>query len=112
MTFERIVRPFQKVDFTPPPAPVAPETPLENVVLMIGKEGASAKMLVGNSSGEITSFHEDKQKEVSRTTIERRVENPDDPSQYVNVADTDKIKTKGGKKDTFKQMEIAFKPQE
>lgn len=110
MTFERIVRPFQKADFTPPPAAVAPEEPLENIVLMIGKEGGTAKMLVGNISGSITSFHEDKQKETSRTTVERRVENPDDPSQYVMVEDTDKIKLKGGKRDTHKKTELTFEP--
>lgn len=111
MTFERIVRPFQKADFTPPPAAVAPEEPLENIVLMIGKEGASAKFLVGNISTSITSFVKDDSKEISRETTERRVENPDDPSQYVNVLDTDKIGVESGKRDTYKQQDITFKPQ-
>lgn len=111
MTFERIVRPFQKAEFTPPPAAVAPEEPLENIVLMIGKDNASAKFLVGNISTSITSFTKDESKELSRETTERRVENPDDPSQYVIVRDTDKIATESGKRDTYKQLDIEFKPQ-
>jgi hypothetical protein len=113
MSFERIVRPFQRTGFTPAPAPaiVEPDEPLENLRFEIGKNGGTAKMLIGSESGSITAFTKTETKELSRETTERRVENPDDPSQYVIVEDTDSIESESGSRDTYKREETTFKPQ-
>lgn len=113
MTFERIVRPFQTTPNTPAPiaAIVPPDEELENVILQLGKEG-SVKTLQGSSSASSSSFSKTESKEVTRETSERRVENPDDPSQYVMVEDTDKIETESGKQDTYEYRTIEFEKQE
>lgn len=111
MNFERLVRPFQTVPFNPTPLPGAtPAEPeaQEDIVLMIGRNGASIKTLSGNWNSSITSFVKEETREISRETSERRVENPTDPSQYVTVEDTDKVSLESGKKDTYKLQEIEF----
>jgi hypothetical protein len=112
MTFERIVRPFQTVPFTPPPpAAVIDTAELEDVVLEFGREG-TVKTLQGSSSASSTSFTKTESKEVTRETTERRVENPDDPSQYVMVEDTDKIEVESGRQDTYEYRVIEFEKQD
>jgi hypothetical protein len=112
MTFERIVRPFQTVPFTPPPpAAVIEAEELEDVVLEFGRDG-TVKTLQGSSSASSTSFTKTESKEVTRTKTERRVENPDDSSQYVMVEDTDKIEIESGKQDTYQYQVLEFEKQE
>lgn len=109
MSFERIVRPFQTTPFNPAirPALIDVDEVLENVVLLIGQEG-EVKTLQGSDSASQSAFTKTESKEVTRTTTERRVENPDDPSQYVVVEDTDKIEVESGKQDTYEYRTIEF----
>lgn len=112
--FERIVRPFQTTPFSPAPRPaiIEPDEPLENIVLIYGDGNSTARTLVGSESGSITSFTKDETKEISREVTERRVENPDDPDQYVMVEDPKSIELEGGKRDTYKKQDITFKDPE
>lgn len=114
MSFEIIVRPFQTIRVHPLPKGAtvleATEEP-EPIVLVFGAD-AQVKKLNGSVSVSSTSFQEKESKELSRETKERRVENPDDPSQYVIVEDTTKITTESGKQDTYEKQSFEFKDQE
>lgn len=113
MSFERIVRPFQTIPFTPV-ARVVPteEDELEDIVLEIGKDRGSVKTMQGSWSSSITAFTIDEGEEITRDVVVRRVENPNDPSQYVDVEDTSKVKWSTGKKDTYKETELTLKTNE
>lgn len=107
MSFELLVRPFQTVQISPNArvAYQSPDDELEDVIIEIGKSG-QVLTLNGSTSSSTTAFTETKTKEIDRDTTERRVENPDDPSQYVMVEDTNKLRTESGKKETYKKEEI------
>lgn len=109
LNYERIVRPFQTVPFSPPAQAViiAPDEPLEDVLIEIGKQG-QVKTMNASSSSSMSSFTKTESKEISRETTERRVENPDDPSQYVVVEDTNKIELESGKQDTYEHRILEF----
>lgn len=114
MTFERIVRPFETVrvmpypqgattiETSPTPAPIA---------LAIGQEG-TVKTLTGSGSSTITTFQETKTKEISRETVEKRVENPEDSAQYVMVANTKKLETESGKGANYEKRTFEFKDED
>ena len=110
MTFERIVRPFQTVQVAPLPqgaTVLEPNVPLPPITLVFGQSG-DIKSLNGSGSSESTAFTDDKMKETKRETVVKRVENPDDSSQYVNVENPKKIEMESGKADTFKRQEMEF----
>jgi hypothetical protein len=93
---ERIVRPFAGFPALPglaPPQPaVEPQT--ENVRLEIGKDSGT-KTYSGSFSANVSRYMDANVKEKKRETSEKRVENPDDPSQFVNVERVDKLTTNG-----------------
>ncbi|MDE2284704.1 MAG: hypothetical protein KGK33_08840 [Hyphomicrobiales bacterium] len=100
---ERIVRPFQSKDVTPPQRILNPSEPaVDNVVLRCGQSG-STKTFNSSFSSTITSYVANKQRELSRDTHVKRVTNPDDETQYVDVELIDKLKTSGvnGQQTTF-----------
>lgn len=110
MTFERLVRPFERPRIAPAvPATALPATePPEPIVLTFGATG-SVKTMTGTDSSSVTAYMDDKQRETKRETVEKRVENPDDSSQYVDVENTTKITTEGGSRDTFQRRIFEYK---
>jgi hypothetical protein len=102
-SLERIVRPFQSQDVTPPQRIVdTSESAPENVLIQCGQSG-STKTFNSSYSSTITSYVKANQRELSRETSVKRITNPDDESQYVDVELIDKLKTSGvnGQETTF-----------
>lgn len=94
--FENIVRPFQRKDVTPPTRIVGKEKVVEPVPVAFGKGGG--KVLDYGFSftpGLQTTNLSDTYKEIKRDNYpKRRVENPDDSSQFVEVESVKKIYTR------------------
>jgi hypothetical protein len=102
-SLERIVRPFQSKDVTPPQRILNPsEPPVDNVLIQCGQNG-STKTFNSSFSSTVTSYVEAKHRELSRDTHVKRITNPDDEAQYVDVELIDKLKTSGvnGQETTF-----------
>ncbi len=102
-SLERIVRPFQSKDVTPPRRILAPsEPPVDNVLIQCGQAG-STKTFNSSYSSTITAYVEAKHRELNRETSVKRITNPDDETQYVDVELIDKLKTSGvnGQETTF-----------
>jgi hypothetical protein len=95
MTFERIVRPFQARTVAPAPvlpAPGSTTAAVPNVELKFGAVGET-KTFNGSESHSMSTFCPTAVRETARETHTKRVENPDDPTQYVNVEVIDKLTT-------------------
>ena len=102
-SLERIVRPFQSKDVTPPRRILSPsESPADSVLIQCGQAG-STKTFNSSYSSTITSYVENKYRELRRDTSVKRITNPDDETQYVDVELIDKLKTSGvnGQETTF-----------
>lgn len=85
-SLELIVRPFQTRDVTPPvkivpTKPVAVDAP----VLLIGSSGGQVIALTAQVALEFNVDDKNTYKEIKRDTTTRRVTNPDDSSQFVDV---------------------------
>lgn len=84
-SLEKIVRPFQTNNIRPNfPRVGPPSLPADTIVIEIGKEGSIQK-LNGSYSASGTSYTEGTSSEFERTVQEVRIENPDDPTQHVDV---------------------------
>jgi len=102
-SLERIVRPFQSKDVTPPQRILNPsDLPVDNVLIQCGQVG-STKTFNSSFSSTVTSYVENKHRELNRDTSVKRITNPDDETQYVDVELIDKLKTSGvnGQETTF-----------
>jgi hypothetical protein len=102
-SLERIVRPFQSKDVTPPQPIFNPSSPpVDNVLIQYGQTG-STKTFNSSYSSTITSYVENKHRELSRETSVKRITNPDDETQYVDVELINTLKTSGvnGQETTF-----------
>lgn len=102
-SLERIVRPFQSKDVTPPQRIFnSSETPVDNVLVQCGQAG-STKTFNSSHSSTVTSYVENKHRELSRETSVKRITNPDDDTQYVDVELIDRLRTSGvnGQETTF-----------
>jgi hypothetical protein len=102
-SLERIVRPFQSKDVTPPQRIFSPsETPVDNVRIVCGQTG-STKTFNSSYSSTITSYVENRHRELTRETSVKRITNPEDETQYVDVELIDKLKVSGvnGQETTF-----------
>jgi len=94
-SLERIVRPFQSRDVTPPQRILNPSEPAaDNVLIQCGQSG-STKTFNSSFSSTITSYVENKHRELSRETHVKRITNPDDETQYVDVELIDRLKVSG-----------------
>jgi hypothetical protein len=93
---EQLVRPFEAFSGLPVPSAPKPsaETQDANVRLEIGR-GANGKTFTGSFNGTVSRYMDSTVKEKKRETSEKRVENPDDPEQYVMVERVDKLKVNG-----------------
>ena len=106
-SLDLIVRPFQSVNVTPPQAVRIAATAPENVVLQIGLEG-EGKTFTGNFSSSESFYMGQHVKETSRKTSEKRIENPDDPDQFVMVSDIDHLDTKAGRGQQYQGTRYSF----
>src|SRR5581483_8871046 len=83
-SLELLVRPFAARDVTPPPAAVGDAAPApEPVALVI--EGAGVKTFRYSYSESVQGGEATGWKEVKRTSETKRIVNPDDESQFVEI---------------------------
>ena len=107
--FENIVRPFQSPQVSYPTRIFDDTTAAaENPVLELGKEGSS-KVFQESYSASNTTYKDQKSKELSRETEKKRIENPDDPAQYVDVENIKKLVLEQGKGSKYQKVEHEFK---
>lgn len=84
MTLELTIRPFQSQDVTPPK--VVPESTRRDdpVSVSLGREGGKTFDFSYSFSGQSRSSS-DNYREVARRSETRRIENPNDPDQFVEI---------------------------
>ncbi|HEY7245178.1 MAG TPA: hypothetical protein VH678_15005 [Xanthobacteraceae bacterium] len=91
MALELLIRPFQLTDITPPTAVIGGTVLADPVVITIETEGGKTFDWSYSFSGE-TGTAANTFKEVKRKNEKKRIENPDDPSQFVEVQRAKEIK--------------------
>jgi hypothetical protein len=107
--FETIVRPFQRREVALPTRIFdASETPPTPVHLTLGIAG-EGKIFNESFSSHVTTFNETKSEELSRDTHKKRITNPDDSSQFVDVEVIDKLRTEEGEGRNYKKLELKLK---
>ena len=108
MNLEQIIRPFQDRDITPPKVVIGSRKEIEDIHVSFGGPGEKVFGFSLWSSTELGATAND-YKEIKRTTVTKRVENPDDPDQYVDVKNTTNLYTRN-KVDPDKKFNIDLKP--
>jgi hypothetical protein len=105
---EQIVRPFQ-LPAVSYPVRIFDDNPkvVEDPVLEFGKDG-STKVFNESFSQSISTYKDAEIKEQSREVTKKRIENPDDPSQYVDVELIKKLTTEQGKGKDYKKSTYQF----
>lgn len=108
---EQVVRPFQSPSNfrNALPAAGAVDDPKEVVVLVFGQEGADIKSLSGSFSANTTYYCDQKAKEFEREVHTKKITNPDDESQFVNVEVIDKITDKTGSGPQYQKKKFTLK---
>jgi hypothetical protein len=103
-----IVRPFQAVNVAPAPnAPGGPAVASSSVTITAGRVG-EGKTFTGSFSASESFYMDAAIKETARKTSMKRVENPDDPEQYVNVEQVDDLTTKQGAGKDYRKSTYHF----
>lgn len=107
--FDHIVRPFQTPQVTYPTRIFDPSRPaVEDVVKTFGEEGNATSFGTSFQSS-VTSYVDQKTKEIDRSTETKRIENESDPSQFVNVELIKKLTTESGKGKKYQKTDYEFK---
>jgi antirestriction protein len=105
---EQIVRPFQRTGVSYPVRIFDPtQKAAEDAVLALGKEG-STKTFNESLSQRVTTYQDQEIKEKSRETEVKRVTNPDDDSQYVDVENIKKLVTEQGEGTKYQKSTYSF----
>ena len=89
--FELLVRPFQTRDVTPPKRIIGTEKTVDPVDVSIGATGGTALVFSAFTVIEFKTEDSYTYKEIDRKTHTKRIENPSDPSQFVEVERIDQI---------------------
>jgi hypothetical protein len=101
MAMERLVRPFQLPRVTPPTRYVdagVQQSPMDNIVFIVGAKGSVA---TGSASYSATagyycdSRNREYGKSPSRGVHKKRIKNPEDESQYVDIDVIDWVQLRG-----------------
>jgi|SRR4051812_42666943 hypothetical protein len=109
MRLEYIVRPFQSFPVTPPQRVIDPTSPdVPNLVLAFGFEG-QVKTLNGSFNSTINGYTDDHHKELSRETSIKKITNPDDSSQSLDVELINKLTTEKGTGVNYKKSTYDLK---
>lgn len=90
-SLELFVRPFQSKDVTPPKRVIGAEKNVDPVNVSIGSPGGAAFVFSAFKVIEFKTEDSYTYREIDRKTHIKRVENPDDPSQFVDVERIDQI---------------------
>jgi hypothetical protein len=107
-TLEQIVRPFQRTGVSYPTRIFNPtQKAAEDTVLALGKEG-STKTFNESFSEKVTTYKDQEVKEKSRETETKRITNPDDDSQFVDVENIKKLVTEQGEGSKYQKSTYSF----
>jgi hypothetical protein len=107
-TLEQIVRPFQRTGVSYPTRIFDPtQKPVEDAVLALGREG-STKTFNESFSQRVTTYRDQEIKEKSRETETKRITNPDDDSQFVDVENIKKLVTEQGEGSKYQKSTYNF----
>lgn len=107
-TLEQIVRPFQRSGVSYPVRIFDPtQKAADDVVLTLGKEGTT-KTFTESLSQRITTYQDQQIKEQSRETEVKRITNPDDSAQYVDVENVKKLVTEQGEGAKYQKSTYSF----
>lgn len=109
--FERLVRPYQIKEvqlrngvFVQRRVPLS-ETEISETITSVlewtATTSANEASIPEQQYGPPIDYTPEEQKEVDRETVTRRVENPEDPSQYVDVEDTARLAMKRKEKQLY-----------
>jgi hypothetical protein len=109
MNLEQIIRPFQDRGITPPVRFLEDRDDKGPENVQFGAGGGKIFLYATFASTGVSELND--YKEVSRETKEKRVENPDDPDQYVNIKVTEKLYTRN-EVDPSKKLNIKFADQD
>jgi hypothetical protein len=90
-SLELLIRPFQSKDVTPPKRIIGAEKTVDPVNVSIGSAGGTALVFRAFAVIEFKVEDDFTYKEIERKTHTKRIENPDDPSQFVDVERIDRI---------------------
>lgn len=90
-SLELLIRPFQSKDVTPPKRIIGAEKTVDPVDVSIGAAGGTALVFRAFAVIEFKTEDSYTYREIDRKTHIKRVENPDDPSQFVDVERIDQI---------------------
>lgn len=89
VSIEQIVRPFQgDPSVAPAKRTITAEIPVDAVVVSIGREGGR---VLNYAFSTFTEVRPDQYTEVTRTTKDKRVENPSDANQFVVVKQIEQL---------------------
>jgi hypothetical protein len=83
------------------------QKPVEDTVLTLGKEGRT-KTFNESFSEKVTTYRDQEIKEKSRETEVKRVTNPDDDSQFVDVENIKKLVTEHGEGSKYQKSTYSF----
>lgn len=101
--FETVVRPFQTIGVAPPVRVVTTQRNTSNVALQLGLNGAG-RIFNCTESSNMTFYHDRENAEKKRTTETKRVTNPQDENQYIDVELIKKLTVKGGSGLTYEKQ--------
>ena len=90
-SLELLIRPFQSKDVNPPKPIIGAEKSVDPVAVSIGSSGGTALVFRAFAVIEFKTEDSFTYREVERKTHIKRIENPDDPSQFVDVERIDQI---------------------
>jgi hypothetical protein len=105
-----LVRLNETVDVRPPSVPAGggPQS-MPNVLLLVGEVGEGT-IFTGSFSEKKTYFMATHSKEVRRDSVKKRIRNPDDPDQHVDVLDVKKHKSKAGSGQQYEIRDVQYHP--
>ena len=106
-TFETIVRPFQTIGVSPPVRVVTTEKNTSDVVLQLGLTG-SGRIFNCTESSSLSFYHDRENKEFERKTQTKKVTNPDDENQFIDVELIKKLTVKGGSGLTYEKQILSL----
>ena len=90
-SLELLIRPFQSRDVTPPKRIIGAEKTVDPVNVSIGSPGGTAFVFRAFKVEEFKTEDSFTYREIERKTHTKRIENPDDPSQFVEVERIDQV---------------------
>jgi hypothetical protein len=82
---------------------------MPNVLLLVGDVGEGT-IFTGSFSQQRSYFQTTPTKETHRDSVKKRIRNPDDPDQHVDVLDVKRVKGKEGTGQQYEVRDVKYHP--